>query len=149
MEVQAAVTAQEWTKNFTKTNILPFSVQNPGPTNVMDADKQEINFSELILTDEIYERLVRETNLYAQQKIAVKLDPQWRAVTKEEIKAYLGVRIYMSKVKLSETRMYWAKDNFFGNFGICTVMMRDRFDKVSQYFHTNDRSFISLNARES
>ena len=121
-EIQATVTAQEWTKNFTKTNILPFSVQNPGPTNVMDADDQEINLSELIFTDEIYGILVRETNLYAQQKIAVKPDPQWRAVTKEEIKAYLGIRMCMSIVKLSETRMYWAKDIFFGNFGICTVM---------------------------
>ena len=147
MEVQAAVTPQEWTKNFTETNILPFSVQNPGATSVMDAEKEEINFFELIFTDEIYEILVRETNLYAQQKIAVKPDPKWRAVTKEEIKAYLGIRMYMSIVKLPETRMYWAKDIFFGNFGICTVMTRDRFDKISQYFHTNDRSSIPLNAR--
>ena len=90
---------------------------------------------------------MRETNLYAQQKIAVKLNPKWRAVTKEEIKAYLGIRMYMSIVKLPETRMYWAKDNFFRNFGICTVMTRDRFDKISQYFYTNDRSSIPLNAR--
>ena len=76
MEIQAAVTAQAWTKNFTETNILPFSVQNPGLTNVMDVDKQQISFLELIFTDEIYGILVRETNLYAQQKIAVKKDPK-------------------------------------------------------------------------
>ena len=76
MQVQAAVTAQEWTKNLTETNILPFSVQRPGPTNVMHADKQEINFFELIFMDEIYGILVRETNLYAQQKNAMKLDPK-------------------------------------------------------------------------
>ena len=49
MEVQATVTPQEWTKNFTETNILPFSVQNPGATSVMDAEKEEINFLNLFL----------------------------------------------------------------------------------------------------
>ena len=148
MEVPAAV-AQDWTKNFTGANILPFSVQNPGPRNVMDADKQEINFFELIFTDKIHGILVRETNLHAQQKIAVKPNPKWRAVTKEETKAYLGIRMYMSIVRLPERRIYWAKDNFFENFGICIICIvktRDRFDKVSQYFHTNDRSSIPPNA---
>ena len=32
-----------------------------------------------------------------------------------------------------------AKDCLFGNFGISPVMTRDRFDKISQYFHANDR----------
>ena len=48
-----------------ETNTMPFSVQNPGSTNVMDADKQQINFSELISMDNIYGILVRETNLCA------------------------------------------------------------------------------------
>ena len=44
-------------------------------------------------------------------------------------------------VKLSERRIYSAKDNVFGNFGICTVMTSDQFDnKIFQYFHTDDRS---------
>ena len=59
---------KRWTKNFTETSILPFSVQNPGPTNVMNDDKQEINFFELIFADEIYGILVRETNLYANRR---------------------------------------------------------------------------------
>ena len=76
----------------------------------------------------------------------MKQDPKLRAVLKEEIKTYVGIRMYMSIVKLPETRIYWAKDIFFGNFGICTVMMSDRFDKISQYFYTNDPSSIPLNA---
>ena len=55
--------------------------------------------------------------------------------------------MYMSIGELPETTIYWAKDKFFGNFGICTVMTRDQFDKISQYFHTNNRSSIPLNAR--
>ena len=53
----------------------------------------------------------------------------------------------MSIVNLPETRMYWAKDRLFGNFGISHVMTRDRFDKISQHFHANDRSQMPFNAQ--
>ena len=118
---------------------MPFSVQNPGPTNI-PANGQEIDFFKLLFPDELYKHLVQETNLYAQQKIAVKPDHRWIPVEKDEMKAFLGLRIYMSTVNLSETRMYWAKDRLFGNFGISHVMTRDRFDKISQYFRANDQS---------
>ena len=119
----------------------------------MDADKQEINFLELIFTDEIYGTLVRETNLHAQDRreAGSKMESSF---TKEEIKAHLSIRmwIYMSKVKLSETRIYSAKDNFFWKLWylyFCTVTTRDRFDKIFPYFHTDDRSCIRMNARET
>ncbi len=50
------------------------------------------------------------------------------------------MRVYMSVVDLPELRMYWCKDKFFGNFGIADVMPRLRFEKLSQYFHANDRT---------
>ena len=63
------------------------------------------------------------------------------------MKAFLGLRIYMSIVNLPETRMYWAKDRLFGNFGISHVMTWDRSDKISQYFHANDQSQMPFNAQ--
>ena len=36
--------------------------------------------------------------------------------------------------------MYWAEDTFFGRFAIANVMTRDRFEKLSQYFHVADRT---------
>ena len=77
----------------------------------------------------------------------MKPDHRWILVEKDEMKAFLGLRIYMSIVNLPETRMYWAKDHLFGNFGISHVMTRDRFDKISQYFHANDRSQMPFNAQ--
>eukprot|EP00112_Aurelia_sp_Birch-Aquarium-sp1_P015019 Seg3293.2 transcript_id=Seg3293.2/GoldUCD/mRNA.D3Y31 product="PiggyBac transposable element-derived protein 4" protein_id=Seg3293.2/GoldUCD/D3Y31 len=50
------------------------------------------------------------------------------------------MHVYMSVVDLPELRMYWCKDKFFGNFGIADVMPRLRFEKLSQYFHANDRT---------
>ena len=77
----------------------------------------------------------------------MKPDPKWRDVEKDEMKAYLGIRVYMSIVKLPDTQMYWAKDFLFGSFGIAAIMPRDRFDKILQYFHVNDRSVMPLNAQ--
>ena len=87
-------------------------------TNILSANGQETDFFRLIFPDEFNEHLVQETNLYAQQKITVKPDHSWIPVEKDEMKAFLGLRIYMGTVNLPETGMYWAKDHLFGNSGI-------------------------------
>ena len=122
-------------------------MENPGPTNILNENQTELNFSELLFTNEVYEILVKETNLYTWQKVAVKPDPKWTDVEKDEMKAYLGIRVYMSVVKLPETQMYWAKDLLFGSFRIAAIMPRDPFDKILQDFHVNDRSVMPLNAQ--
>lgn len=33
--------------------------------------------------------------------------------------------------------MYWSGDDLFLNFAVSSVMPRDRFDKIRQYFHAN------------
>ena len=43
-KVAAQVVDQEWTKTLTSTNIPPFSVENPGPTNILDENQTELNF---------------------------------------------------------------------------------------------------------
>ena len=57
-----------------------------------------------------------------------------------EIRAFIGMRIYMSIVNLPNMKMYWSEDQFFGTFGIANVMTRGRFDKLCQYFHVNDQT---------
>ena len=46
-EIQASYDAEDWIKNLkeTITSILPFSGQNPGPTTVLDIDRNELNIS--------------------------------------------------------------------------------------------------------
>ena len=72
-------------------------------------------------------------------------DPKWKVTMEEEIKAYIGLRLYMSIVDLPEMKMFWRKDAFFGNLAIANVMPRDRFNKLSQYFHVNDKTGYDRN----
>ena len=46
----------------------------------------------------------------------------------------------MSVLHLPQRAMHWSTDSLFGNLAIKKVMTRDRFDKISQYFHLNDSS---------
>ena len=60
---------------------------------------------------------------------------------KNEMKACLGIHVYMSAVKLPKTdKCTGAK----GSFGIAVIMRRHWFVKISQYFHANNRGVMSI-----
>ena len=46
----------------------------------------------------------------------------------------------MSIVNLPTTKMYWLQNPLFGSFTASDVMTRNRFDKITEYIHVNDRS---------
>ena len=41
-------------------------------------------------------------------------DVNWDDVTADKIKAYLGLRVYMSIVNLPAAKMYWLQNTLFG-----------------------------------
>lgn len=131
---------QRWKVND-RSNLQkqPFGGPQPGSTVILGPDSNELDFFQLFFPQFLIELLVEQTNLYARQKIAQKPDPNWRNVTDREMMAWLGVRVYMSLIVVPQTAMYWSKDPLFGNLSIRRVMKRDRFDKISQYLHVNDR----------
>ena len=78
----------------------------------MTADKNEFNFLNLIFPPEIFDILVTQTNLYAQQ-VQEKLDKpdsRWTDTTLDEIKAFIGIRLYMRILQLPAMEMYWSTD---------------------------------------
>ena len=129
----------EWSDTLTQVDIPQFR-ETSGPTTPMEADKNELHFLELLFPDEIYGILVTETNRYAQQ-LQEKLgkdDTNWTDTTRAEMKAFIGIRIFMSVLQLPSIDMYWSKDYMFGNLFIPNIMPRDRFNKLCQYFHANN-----------
>ena len=112
----------------------------PGANVLMGPDTNELDFFLLFFPAFLFEIMVTQTNLYARQKQQARPDPKWTPVVEEEMKAWLGMRVAMSILHLPQTAMYWSTDALFGNLPIKKVMTRDRFDKISQYFHVNDSS---------
>jgi hypothetical protein len=57
-----------------------------------------------------------------QQKLG-RQDKQWTATTVDEIRAYLGIRIFMSVLQLPAMEMYWSTDYMLGNlFGSLFIL---------------------------
>ena len=150
-----------WMFRDLRSHRIPdFTGTTPGAADVLPRDAKEIDFFNLFVSDSMItvciindssnpfdfdihflsQAIVDETNSYAERKKREKADPQWSPVNFDEIKAFLGIRMYMSIVNLPQTDMYWSQDPVFGNLFIRHVMQRNRFDKISQYFHVADIS---------
>ena len=72
-----------------------------GPTMDFDPDLSEIDFFTACFPLFLIEHLVGQTNLYAQTKQTARPDAKWRPVTFEEMKAWIGIRIYTSILYVS------------------------------------------------
>ncbi|XP_023930459.1 piggyBac transposable element-derived protein 4-like [Lingula anatina] len=125
----------QWENDLVGVDKEPFCGEEPGCTHELTGDKDELDFFKLFFSDEILNILVENTNLYAAYKGAN--DSKWREITLPELKAWLGIRVAMSILYLPRYDQYWSNDYLLGNLFIPTVMTRDRFDKIQQYFHAN------------
>ena len=82
--------------------------------------------------NKLQELIVQQSNFYAHQ------NRRNFAVTKEELKAFLGINFVMAICKLPTVAEYWRVDNLIGNDGIQNTMIRNRFCEIIQNLHFAD-----------
>ncbi|XP_064080661.1 piggyBac transposable element-derived protein 4-like [Macrobrachium nipponense] len=94
-----------------------------------------------IITDDIINLIVQETNRYAEQKISSvtvtrrsKLR-QWVPTNNEEIEKFIRLIIYMGLVPFPEIQLYWLKSILYKNEIVPKTMSRDRFLLLLQMLH--------------
>ena len=114
----------KWTKklNLTKQeecHLVPEIQPNPNET----VSPIEI-FSLVTGLEELLELIVEQPNLYAHQ------NGKNFTVTKEELKAFLGINFVMAINKLPTIAEYWRVDNLIGNDGIQNTMIRNHFCEI-------------------
>ena len=87
-----------------------------------------------LVTDhrELLELIVEQSNFYAHQ-----IGRIFR-VTKEELKAFLGINFVMAIKMLSTIAEYWRVDNLIANDGIENTMIRNHFCEILQNLHFAD-----------
>ena len=79
---------------FTK---IPFVGSTPGPTTTSTRESARACFNRFY-TDEVWDLLVTETNLYAEQSRRTLNSPtprSWHDTTKDEMRAFVGVLMAM------------------------------------------------------
>ena len=107
--------------------------------NLVLNNPNELDIFLAFIGDDLWDKMVEESNRYAHQKLGDRFE-NFRAVTRAELKAFIGITIIMGIVKLPNYALYWSNDEFFGNPGIKKVMTKNRFEELSCYLHFNDSS---------
>ena len=126
-----------WNENEDPLNVAPIC---SACWSGVAEDGTAVDFFYLMFPEELIEHIVSETNRYACECIATKPDPEWKDTCLEEIKAFLGLHVLFSIKQLPSYKLYWSKDPLIRVPTVQKVMSRNRFEKLSQYFHVNNNN---------
>lgn len=109
--------------------------------NIPDDVKTPEDFYRLLITDDFLDKIVIETNIYAEKTIsATELKPKsrlksWKPVDREEMRKFFGVLLVMGLVRLPRMNDYWSQNAMYRNNYIVSVMTRDRFQMILKFWH--------------
>ena len=124
-----------WTAHLTDVQVPPF-VAASGVNIALD-NPSELDVFLNFLGDDLWDRVVEESNRYAQQKLGDRF-ANFHQITRVELKAFIGINLIMGINRLPNYVLFWSNDDFFGNQGIKRVMTKNRFEEISQHLHFSD-----------
>ncbi|XP_063628187.1 piggyBac transposable element-derived protein 4-like [Cydia splendana] len=95
------------------------------------------DYFKLFVTDEIIDKIVHETNNFANKSVGTNL---WKPTDKEEMHTFFAILLAMGLVKVPHIGDYWSKNKLYRNEYISSLMSRDRFLALLKYWHFSDDS---------
>lgn len=106
----------------------------PGMVNINNAENLRlVDFSRLLMSDELLQYLVDEINMYAQEKIANQnLSPHsrkksWSDTNIDDVKRLIGIILNMGIIKVPDVQSYWKTDWICNIPFVKYAMPRDHF----------------------
>lgn len=112
-----------------------------GAKNIPMGTHTPSQYLELLWTNEIVDTFVEQTNLYAQHQDRPSWSPE-NGVTREELKKFIGITLYMGISQLPSRRMYW-ESGIYGSAFVQKSMSRNRFMAINANLHWLDLSYMS------
>lgn len=83
----------------------------PGPKSEATGNRNQLECIQLFLTSDIYDELLTQSYLYAeQQRTSKMIIVLGSPITKEELIAFIGVIVTMGVVQLPSADNYWSID---------------------------------------
>ncbi|KAJ8932643.1 hypothetical protein NQ318_002940 [Aromia moschata] len=82
------------------------------------------DFFSLLVTDELLNHIVEQTNEYAEEVFLNKSTKEksriteWKDVTLKELKVFLGIWFHMGNIRINRLQDYWKKDELFAIPGL-------------------------------
>jgi hypothetical protein len=107
-----------------------------------------ISFVNLFITEEFFEFICDQLNLYAEQVISAvpcpfmkySLVQTWKRVTVPELKQFLGLMFVTSIIEKPDSKMYWTVDPVFETLIFSKTMFRNSFESIMSLLHFSDSS---------
>jgi hypothetical protein len=115
------IRADGWSTNMTRIDI-PMPRLRAAARDEIDDDTTPYRLFSQFLTTDIIDEFVTHTNAYAPRG--------WTPTTRDEIRAFIGVRIYMGIVRLPMIDLYWSDE--FNQSLITTYLSRARSIQTTQ-----------------
>ena len=128
-----------WSEGTTAAQNLPFTGKS-GLLVEMD-DTTPLDYLKLMVSDDMVDTLVTETNRYAQQTLRNKqLSPKsrfhrWVDVTGAEMWAFLGLIVSMGLIVIDYLEDYWSTDCMYKLPFYSAVMKKERFCLILSFLH--------------
>ncbi|XP_057658777.1 piggyBac transposable element-derived protein 4-like isoform X1 [Diorhabda carinulata] len=132
--------ARQWSRERPDVDPIPFTL-NPGVAQDISGLSTPRDFLNLILTEEMMNHIIVQTNLYALFLSATSTAPRaliktWKDLERDEFLYFLGLLFHMGTVSLNRLSDYWNTDPIlFGLTSFRRVMSRDRFIGILQCLH--------------
>ena len=135
----------------TDINLLPTFQIKSGLTVNLDSLETPSDFFSQIFDNKIIGDLLEYTNINANAnhkkakyktlqnrkrlaKLANSHERKWKDVDELEMKAFVGIILYMGIISKPSIHEYWTRSHLFETPGIRCIMSRDRFYQILKYF---------------
>jgi hypothetical protein len=86
-----------------------------------------VDYFDLLVDDSLYNLIVEQTNIYAEEIFLSSGKERacindWKTLTKEELRIFLGLFLHMGTIKINRMQDYWRKHCFFNLTGFSENM---------------------------
>ena len=138
-----------WSKIDTEPKIHEFTADT-GLQVLFDPNTATLlDFLNLFLTDEFFQLISGQTNLYAEQYIEANPENPTSntcsPTTPNEIKLFLALYLLTGIVQKPQIKQFWSTDPLLQTALFNQVMARNRFTEILKFLHFVDNSNYNAN----
>ena len=128
---------REWNYRIPKRNLKVFNDKS-NISHKSDFKFRPIDAFMMLFTQQLFELIWEQTNVYGQQKHGTN----WIPVTISEIISWIGLNTLMGYHKLPSYRDYWSSNSNFNVPIVCQSMSRNTYTKILSNIHLADNTNI-------
>ena len=130
---------ENWSREDRRWVDLEFS-EEPGINLSARNLKSCLDYFQLFFTQEVWQLLVSQTNLYAEQKREPAESSVWYPVTESEMKAWISLYLNMGLVTKLNLNSYCSTDSVLSSPFFPSLMSQTRFFQILRYLHFADNT---------